>query len=126
MQRFFVSSDNSIYSFTFWVEDVSVESKVVGDLWSTGKFSTKTINWEAFIIIVVFENAETSRDSFCILILLCMWIYIMERIWRTNSSIRQSEINGYLDANFTSTKNIIKEGHSLFASEISNCKFTTV
>jgi hypothetical protein len=126
MQRFFVSSDNSIYSFTFWVEDVTIEGKVVGDLWSTGKFSTKTINWEAFIIVVVFKNAETSGNSFCILILLCMWIYIMERIWRRNSSIRQSEINGNLYPNFTSPKNVIKEGHSLFASEISNCKFTTV
>lgn len=91
-------------------------------LWTVVKQRSKSIHWKLFVGVILFKNS--SYCSYCLIILISLWIKIMKRIWAMNLSITQSKINKYLESNFTSAINVVKEW--LFLLNLSSHNFHRV
>ena len=92
-------------SLHFWVIDVSIHCKTMTDFLllteNIGDASTKTINWELLVVIIVFKNLTNTLDGLEILIFLR--VPVVQRCRVHNLPVRECKINSNLHSNFAPT-----------------------
>ena len=70
-----------------------------------------------FVLIVLFKDAHDALDGICIMVLVCLSVQIMERIWVSRYAIRKSEVDGDVHVDFTATEDVIQEWYSFLKFE---------
>jgi len=91
----------------------------MGNLLAIWNLSTKTIDREKFVIIVIFKYLKACIKSLSILILPTL-VQIMQWSWILRISITKRKINSNMNVNFTATKYVIQEGNSILTFELIN------
>ena len=109
-----ISLTNTVNSITFWIEDVTIQSKTV---WSS-TFSwwhkpSKTIEWNLLIWIIILK--DFTNCPYCFKVLIPPRITTMKRVsslsWIT---IWQCEIDGNVQVDLTTSKDVFQEVDSSF------------
>ena len=91
------------------IKDVSIECKAMRHSYTIWYLTSKTIHREMFVLIVLFKDAHDALDGICIMVLVCLSVQIMERIWVSRYAIRKSEVDGDVHVDFTATEDVIQE-----------------
>ena len=113
---------NDIWNaLNFRIEDVTIHSKAMWDVWSLNSLNfwhlaTKGIERKVLIGVILFKNSSNLLDSIDVLV-LCQ-VQVMQRIWIGDRSIGWCHINSNLQANFTSSENIIEERMVTFDNNV--------
>ena len=100
---------DSINSIDFWVKDISIQGETVISCVSIWWDScAKTENRDLFVAIIVLQYVAHGLDSVQVLILVHVQ-QVVERTRLGRCTIRQSKINCYSQADFTTTKYVFEE-----------------
>lgn len=123
--RLIISIKCTINTINFRIVNVSIKRKTMTNSSITWKLSSKSINWELFVVIIILKYVQARMDSIGIPICSSLWMNIMKRRRFTVISIWQCKINGNMNSNFASTEDIVQESNSFFNFELGNNSFTT-
>jgi len=75
--RLVISIKSAIYVINFRIENVSIKGKTMTGFIVSWKLSSKSINWELFVLIIIFKNVQAGIDSVGVSICSGLWVDIM-------------------------------------------------
>jgi len=111
-----IALENSINTLNLRIEDVTIESEAVRCFVVHWAYSSKAIEWELFIRIIIFQDAAYSFYN--IIILIALWMPVMERLRTLWVSITCREVNSYLQSDFAASKDVVQETFSLLDDDV--------
>ena len=109
-----------MHGVAFRLENVSVECETVrgSRIWASGKLSTESINWIHLIGVVVLNNSKDSLDCSRVLINEILRVHEMKRLRIVNWTVGKSKVNGHVNTNFASSKDVVQESNPGVAREL--------
>ena len=109
LQALFVSVQDPVDAFTFWLEDVSRKSETVRRhfLRSLGQQAAKPIHWVLVAALIVLQGLDYATDHVRVLVLLVLRAEVVEGVLGLSIAVGKSEVDCQLELDLAPTEHVV-------------------